>query len=303
VDLDQFKALVLVSRKGTLNRAARDLGLTASAVSLRLKRLETELNLKLFDHRPNKLLLSENARLLAEHAARALEDLDRAISLVRGKDTQAQRVSIALGSDTAFLLGGPIANFVENTPRIKLSIVTRSSSEILSSVLEDRIDFGIGRFSKLPRELRAIDLHLPHRLAAIARKAANDWGPKPLSIESLASHPLIVLPQHSATRQRIEERFAERSLDMKVAIEVGGCFAIKEFVRLGLGIGLVHDICISKTEHAQFATKDLNHVFGQWETMLIYKKAHPLSEIHRDLIDKIFAAVKSWKKSRVCSSN
>jgi DNA-binding transcriptional LysR family regulator len=293
---------VLVSRKGTLNRAARDLGLTVSAVSLRLKRLESELNLKLFDHRPNKLLLSENARLLAEHAARALEDLDGAILLVRGKDTQAQRVSIALGSDTAFLLGGPIATFAKNTPRIKLSIVTRSSSEILSSVLEDRIDFGIGRFSKLPRELRAIDLQLPHRLAAIARKAAPALTSKSLSIEALASHPLIVLPQHSATRQRIEEKFAERNLDMKVAIEVGGCFAIKEFVRLGLGIGLVHDICISKTEQAEFATKDLSHIFGEWETTLIYKKAHPLSEIHRDLIDKIFAAVKSWKKIRARSA-
>ena len=84
-------------------------------------------------------------------------------------------------------------------------------------------------------------------------------------------YPLIVLPPHSLTRQRIDEQFSRRSLDMKIAIEVGGCFAIKEFVRLGLGVGLVHDICISRKEQAHVIARDLNHIFGERETTLIYK--------------------------------
>jgi DNA-binding transcriptional LysR family regulator len=297
MDLEQLKALVLVARKGTLNRAARELGLTASAISLRLKRLEEELKLNLFDHRPNKLLLSENARLLSDHAARALEALDAAVLTARGKQPQTQRVSIALGSDAAFLLGRPIAAFARNQPAVKLSIITRSSSETLISVLEDRVDLGIGRFSKLPRQLKAIDLKLPHRLIAIC-STDRSFLPKRPSIESLASHPLIVLPQHSATRRRVEDQFVQGGLEMKVLLEVGGCFAIKEFVRLGLGIGLVHDICISRTESADFVARDLRHLFGTWDTTLIYKRSRPLSQTHRNLIVEIVEALESWKRNR-----
>jgi DNA-binding transcriptional LysR family regulator len=299
MELKQLKAFVLVSRKGKLSHAAKSLGLTPAGISLRLKRLERELGITLFERKPNKLLLTASGKSFADYVERTLEDLDGAVTSARGDQERAQKtIAIALGGDTAFLLGSAFGDFARSQPRVKLSMLTRSSSETLELVLDDRVDLGIGRFSNIPRSLEAVDLLLPHSLVAIYPKKSIRLGPKRLTIDQLASHPMIALPQHSATRRAVDEVFARHGLEMNMSIEAGGCIAIKQFVRLHLGVGLVHDICIFKEEQSEFTIWDLNHLFGQWKTTLIYKKSRPLSAPHRELIDTLSRAIARWKTKK-----
>jgi DNA-binding transcriptional LysR family regulator len=299
MELNQLKAFVLVSRKGKLSHAAKSLGLTPSGVSLRLKRLEKELGIKLFERGANKLSLTESGRLLANSVLQPLDDLDSAVLSARGEEERAMKtIALALGSDTAFLLGSALASFAKHRPLVKLRMLTRSTSETLDLVLDDRVELGIGRFPNVPRELQTLDLLLPHGLVAISPKHASSLGPKRLSIHHLASHALIALPQHSATRRTVDQVFSQHGLEMKLSIEAGGCIAIKQFVRLGLGVGLVHDICIFKEEQSEFEIRDLNHIFGQWKTTLIYKKSRPLSPAHTDLVNTILDAIGDWKTKR-----
>ncbi len=59
MDLDHLRAFFFVAQGGGLLYASKRLNLTPAGVSLRLKALETDMGVKLFDHRPNKLLLTE----------------------------------------------------------------------------------------------------------------------------------------------------------------------------------------------------------------------------------------------------
>jgi LysR family transcriptional activator of nhaA len=59
MNLDRLKAFCLVAQNGGLLRAAQKLKLSPATVSLRLKHLEADVGVQLFERRPNKLLLTE----------------------------------------------------------------------------------------------------------------------------------------------------------------------------------------------------------------------------------------------------
>lgn len=97
------------------------------------------------------------------------------------------------------------------------------------------------------------------------------------------------------TRRTIEEVFSKNGVEMNIAIEAGECFAIKEFVKLGLGIGLVHNICISKAERSKFNCTDLKHIFGQWKTNLDLQKIPSVIVRSSNLIRNIHQTIRAYK--------
>ena len=159
MELRNLKAFYLVAKRGGLFRAAREMGVTPAALSLRLKHLELEIDVKLFERRPNRLVLTEDGSFFLNHVQRILEDIDNSVSLIHAsKGTIAGNVSVALGGDIALVLAPYIAGFVKKNPQVRLRILSCSSPDTLELVLEDKVEVGIGRFQKLPRTLKKIHL-------------------------------------------------------------------------------------------------------------------------------------------------
>jgi Bacterial regulatory helix-turn-helix protein, lysR family len=59
MDFRNLRSFYLISKYGTLLKAANYLKITLAAVSVQLKKLEDELRAKLFERHTNKLLLTE----------------------------------------------------------------------------------------------------------------------------------------------------------------------------------------------------------------------------------------------------
>src|SRR4029453_9789610 len=69
-------ALVAIAERASFAGAARDLGLTASAVSKLVSRMEARLRLRLVHRTPRSAKLTEYGLLYCERARRVLEELD-----------------------------------------------------------------------------------------------------------------------------------------------------------------------------------------------------------------------------------
>jgi len=70
------------------------------------------------------------------------------------KDGYVGNVSVALHTDLSKLYAPKIAQFVRAHPKLDVTILTRSSREILDLVENGEIDIGIGFFKTLPRSIR-----------------------------------------------------------------------------------------------------------------------------------------------------
>ncbi|MEE9144554.1 MAG: LysR family transcriptional regulator [Candidatus Binatia bacterium] len=287
MELRNLKAFYLVAKRGGLFRAAREMGVTPAALSLRLKHLELEIDVKLFERRPNRLVLTEDGSFFLNHVQRILEDIDNSVSLIHAsKGTIAGNVSVALGGDIALVLAPYIAGFVKKNPQVRLRILSCSSPDTLELVLEDKVEVGIGRFQKLPRTLKKIHL-FTSSLVAIYPKGHPLTDSEQLSLRDLASHGLIVLSYNSATKRLIDQVFFKSGLTMKTVIEAGSCFAIKKYVNLGLGVGLIHRRCLFGGKEQNLKISDLTHIFGQQEVSLIYKSNRHLMPAHKRFVEAL----------------
>lgn len=287
MEIRQLRAFCLVAQRGGLFHAARMLKCSPAAISLRIKRLEEDIRAKLFDRRPNNLILTDKGKLFLKEATRILQELEASVSLLhRGDGICAGDVSVTVGNDMAYFLAPKVAAFVKNNPMVNLSIFLRPSSESLQLVMDGEVDIGIGRFTVLPKTLQKISL-LASGLVAISPKKHPLSSSRRLSLQDLASHNLILLYRRSATRHTIDQAFFKNGLKIKTVLEAGDCSLIKEYVKLGLGVGLVHDICIRGGEESRFRVNDLRQIFGRSEVSLIYRKNNPLGPAHRKFIEAV----------------
>ena len=290
MDFDQLRTFLLVAQGGGLLHASSRLRLTPAAVSLRLKRLEDEIGVQLFHRRPNKLLLTEKGGLFLNRVQQILDDLRNGVELLReGDEIRSGTLAVALASDMAFFFAPYISLFAKENPMMRLSVLGRSTTDTLELVSNDQVDIGVGWFNSLPPRLEKIHL-LSSGLVAIYPKSATSLSSRKLSIKTLSEQGLILLTSHSPTRKAIDHVFFHNGLPLNPVIEASSCFAIKQYVKLGLGIGLVHDICFLTEKEPALRMTNFRQLFGQWEVALIHKKTRTPPLAHRRFIETLSRA-------------
>jgi LysR family nitrogen assimilation transcriptional regulator len=284
MDLKRLRAFHSICEYGSIQRAARQLKLTSAAVSIQLKKLEREVGAALFDHHPNKLVLTTKGCIFAGEVKSIFAIFDRAIAtLSQGSDDYAMKLSLSLANDASRFFIPRIGSLIQNKPDLRINILLRSSSETLSLVQSGEIHFGIGRYQKVPAGIQKVALFEDRILLIFLSKNPPRWVRR-IRLEALATCRLFLLTRNSATRKLIDASFMRKGIGVDNVIEVSTCQASIEFVRLGLGIGLVHKICVSGTEDKDIGVMDMSKFFGRAEVSLIYRSQMHLTPVHRRVI-------------------
>ena len=97
-----------------------------------------------------------------------------------------------------------------------------------------------------------------------------------LTLEDIASEPLITYHPAYTGRTRIDHAFATRKLVPRIALEAIDSDVIKTYVRLGLGVGIAAEMSV-RDVIADGAKSDLlvrpaGHLFGQNVTRVAFKR-------------------------------
>ena len=287
MNLDHLKAFCLVGQSGGLLRAAHKLNLSAATVSLRLKHLETEVGVPLFERRPNKLLLTDKGKWWLPQAQRILQQIDDSVATLRqDRDRCEGDITVLVGSDMAHFFAPRMAKFVEKYPQVNLKILVSPSPESLQLLVGGQGDFAIGRFLKVPKPIATVPL-FSSSIAAIYDRHHQLAQRKRISLSDLASCGLIVTSRDSAIRRVIEKAFARYGLEMRTVLETGECSLISEYVKMRLGVGLVHDACVRGKLESNLCARDLKYLFGRLDVVLIYRKDRLLTAAQRQFIEAL----------------
>ena len=291
MNLERLKAFCLVGQNGGLLRAAQKLKLSPATVSLRLRHLEDEVGVRLFERRPNKLLLTDKGKLLLPQAQRILQQIDDSLASLREeRDRYDGSVSVLVGSDMAHFFAPRIAKFVESYPNVNLKILVSPSPDSLEQLVTGHADFAIGRFLKVPKSIVTYPL-FTSTVAAIYDRDHPLARRKRISMQDLAGCGLIVTSRFSAIRQIIQKAFTKSGLEMRTVLETGECSLISEYVKMRLGVGLVHETCIRGKLDANLRARDLRHLFGRLDVVLIYRKDRLLTAGQKKFIEAISTEV------------
>jgi DNA-binding transcriptional LysR family regulator len=144
LDLDAVRAFVLVADLRSFTRAADALDTTQSAVSLKLKRLETHLGKQLLERTPRVVRLSADGHAFLESARNLLTAHDRALGSL---DTERRRLALGLSEHVAGMdLPALLARVGAHDPGLVLELHVGLSATLLQQFDERRLDAVIVRY-------------------------------------------------------------------------------------------------------------------------------------------------------------
>lgn len=137
--LSRIGIFVAVARQESFAAAARELGLTASAVSKQVQNLEAELGSKLLTRTTRKVAMTEEGALFFERASRALADIEEAteqLNELKSCPRGNLRISVPTTLGIHYLKA-PIAEFARKYPEVRLDV---QFEDRLIDIVEENFD-------------------------------------------------------------------------------------------------------------------------------------------------------------------
>ena len=246
MEFSQIQSFVEAERKGSFRKAAKELFVFQSAISNRIKLLETELGVELFRRFRNGVILTDAGRTFLPYATRALYTLNEAKQVVptnrvSGRSLLTIASTRVLGTYTVPAI---LSRLKDEYPDIRTHINIARSKEVLDLVVNKHVQIGLSRGLVHPdidtRRLFDEDLVL------ITNPSHEFVVHGNVTINEVAREPLILYNAQSSYFLLIEEVCNEAGITPNVEIRVDSVDSIKSMVEIGLGVSFVPRSSIKK---------------------------------------------------------
>ena len=152
----RLKVFRAVAELLSFHRAAEQLGLTQPAVTLHIKALENELSVRLLDRTGNKVSLTPAGRILHRHAMAIAEIISKAEKeIAEAAGEHAGELHVGASTSIAqYVLPKLLGLFHQKFPRVRLSVVSGNTEEIVDHLLAQKIDIGLIEGPALRRDVK-----------------------------------------------------------------------------------------------------------------------------------------------------
>jgi DNA-binding transcriptional LysR family regulator len=235
MDVADLKVFEAVARHGSMNRAATELHTVQSNVTARIRALEREVGVSLFQRHVRGVSLTPAGQRMLPYAARIAKLVSDA--RLAALDEGPPNGALVLGTleTTAALRLSPIlSNFARMYPQVRLSLTTGTSCSLTADVAECRLD---GAFVAGP--LDHPDLHsetiFREELVLVTPRTMRSVEP----LRSVQDLKTIVFRLGCSYRQRLEALLSEMGILVATPLEFGSMDAIIACVAAGIGITLL----------------------------------------------------------------
>ena len=240
LDSRQLRAFTVLARTGSFTRTAQELHLTQSAISYAMKALEEEIGCRLLDRVGKSVLLTQAGEQLLARAEKILDEMTAArLELSHLGKWGSSRLRIGASTTACqYVLPAVLREFKESFPRCAISIEPGDTPEAIASLRAHRIDLAVNLEPRREESLEFRPLFTDELLFALS--PIHPWAKAGrVPRDDIARQHYILYGKTSYTFQMIEEYFREEKIVLHSLLDLGNMEAIKELVKLGLGISII----------------------------------------------------------------
>jgi DNA-binding transcriptional LysR family regulator len=196
-DWGSLAAFAIVAEERSFTRAAARLGVSPSALSHTMRRLEERLRIQLLARSTRNVSTTEAGERLLARLQPAMTEISGAVEdLGRLLERPSGHVRITTSKAAARLVISPVLPaFTERYPDIVVEVLVESG---LTNIVERRIDAGIRLGESLEKDFVAVPVSGPLRMAAVGSPKYFARNPAPKHPRDLRDHRCINLRFTSA---------------------------------------------------------------------------------------------------------
>ncbi|MDJ0710730.1 MAG: LysR substrate-binding domain-containing protein [Woeseiaceae bacterium] len=237
--LRQLEIFLKVAEHHSMSRAAEELYLSHSAVSLQIRKLAEAIGLPLHEVIGKQLYLTEAGHEVAATGTQifaSIRRLDESINNLKG--LTSGRLAISVVTTAKYFLPRILGPFCRDYPDIDLSFHVGNREEIIRRLNENLDDLYI--FNGLPRELDIESFRfLPNPIAVIASGKHSLAGKKRLAWHELENEKFLMREPGSGTFEAIRRHLEANDLKLGKTMTIESNEAIKHAVVEDMGVTIL----------------------------------------------------------------
>ncbi len=238
VSLNELEAVLAVARKGSFRQAAIELGMSTTALSHTIARLEASLETRLFNRTTRSVALTEAGQLFLEQVGPALQDVRAGLDTVRAHNAGPSGVLRinAFASAARAAVVPLVLEFLRRYPHVHVDLVTEGR---LVDVVADGFDLGVRAANLVPSDMIAIALGLPQRYAVVGTPDYFTAHGRPQTPPDLLNHRClrVRLPNGALFAWQFERDGEVIQLDVNGPLTLDESSVAKAVVQAGVGLG------------------------------------------------------------------
>lgn len=244
MDLKDLKCVVAIAETGSFIRASERLNMSQPSVSARIRVLEENLGLKLFDRETRGVRITQEGLELLQHAKVILRQFSEAeADMVSYRSTPVGLVRVGLPTSLTAMLAVPLLErCIADMPNVKLRLVESMSGYLTQWLRDGTLDLSVTFGSNPPSDINVEPL-ARENLLLVGRSRADiepyldDSGSMPMS--RLSEIKLILPGPEHGLRSLVDTQTRQQAVPINVAIEIDAFSEIKRLVARGLGFTIM----------------------------------------------------------------
>src|SRR5215831_5473950 len=246
VTLNQLQSFLAVAREGSVSAAAEKLYVTQPSISAAVSALSRELGVDLTERVGRGVGLTAAGDAFRPYAADVLGLIEQGRKAAReAADVSMRSLRIvAVATAAEYVVPSILRSFTTSHPEINLTLEVANRAELFDRVLEHEVDVAIA--GRPPDDERiAGRAFLDNEITLIAAPGDDLAIGKPVRPEELTGRVWLMRESGSGTRHLVAEFLADHDLRPQT-LTLGSNGAIKEAVRLGLGVSLQSRVAVEQ---------------------------------------------------------
>lgn len=240
MELYQLKLFVDLAEKKNFTQVANENYVTQAAVTLQIRKLESELGVPLFHRTTRAVTLLEAGNRLLPYAQKMLQSSEEAKEAVRETKMEVSGLVRVASVHSVGLYELPtyIKRFLQKFPHVNLRIEYRTSDDIYRELLAGDIDVGIVAY---PSEMSRIECRhfSTDDLAVVCMKDHPFAKKKNVALTEMEGQNFVQFTEETPTRRATDAIMAENGITVNVRTECDNIEVLKQMIEIGYGIALL----------------------------------------------------------------
>ena len=241
ISLDLYKLFYTVAKEGSISSAAKILYISQPAVTLQIKKLESQLGISLFTRSKHGVILTDEGKVLFEYVKNAIDCFnngENALSNLKNLDSGTIRIGVST-TICRYILMPYLEKFHATYPKIDIQINNNVSTNIIKELRNGNLDMVILFLPQTENKDLIITPIKEVQDIFVGNKEYFNLPKEKISLQDLEQYPLIFPSSTSSSRSYLDKCLKDNNVDLKPKLEVVSYNLIVDLIKTGFGIGYV----------------------------------------------------------------
>ena len=274
MEFRQLQTFVTITHAESFSRAAELLGYSQSAVTVQIRLLEEELQVRLFDRMGKKTVLTAQGRQLLEYANRIIQEMNQAKSAIVQDTELSAPLHVGTLESLCFSKLPPLLGyFRSNYPKVPVKVTTATPKELIAMMEKNQLD--LIYFLDRPRYNNNWNKELEVRepIVFVTSPESPLASRKGLRLVEILDEPFFLTEKNENYRRELDQYLESRDRVITPFLEASNTEFIIQMIRRNRGVSFLPYFAVQESARAgQLAVLDVTDFGVAMYRQIFYHK-------------------------------